>query len=774
MAGRAFRTAPLAAEGEERPDARRADELYDIKRAALRCIGGLLLPGAVIFAGAAPFGVAFAAASQRRDLPRLAAAAAGYVLWLRGASVKYLLALILFAALEGIARSRQEGGGRSAAAICAAASVAAVSAVFLMAKGASIGQWVQAAVECAMCFLCVGIFSRAEAIFADFDGSARLTARETIACLILLTACILPLSSIRIGDFSVGRCIGIIIVICCAQCGNMALACVFGAIVGLALGLSDREAMTLCAAYAVSGITGGIFARVGRLASVTAFIITNGIMTIYADGTPMALIWLYEVMAASAVSVAVPREVIAFFETLDRRASTASNHENELRKLMSSRLNDMSRALNDVYGTIVYVGERVRKGGDADITRIFSETADRVCRSCPRSMDCWGEGYDSTMDSLNRLLPVLRRDGAIKQSDFALQMQQCRRTPRMTDAINGSYRDYLLRRRISERESRSRAVECEQIMSMCDALGRLAGEFTDSVAFDAAAEKRIADFFEARGIEARRTAVLERDGKKSVEVEIFTPMDIQVTKSELTGRISELCGCELTTVELFNRGDGWLLTLSQREQLEPDVFMLSEKKRGEVHNGDTGVYFRAPHGKLVCMLSDGQGSGRRAAIDSTVAARIVERIMTAGFDDGMALRTLNAALLSCGENERATTADVCVVDLHTGSCDFIKAGGATTFVRRRGTVYRLCDAALPAGIMESIEPARRQLTLEKGDVIVLLTDGADCCDDEDELTDIVRDFSGDAQVLARRIMDVGLKRCGGVCRDDMTVMAVVL
>ena len=53
----------------------------------------------------------------------------------------------------------------------------------------------------------------------------------------------------------------------------------------------------------------------------------------------------------------------------------------------------------------------------------------------------------------------------------------------------------------------------------------------------------------------------------------------------------------------------------------------------------------------------------------------------------------------------------------------MKSGAAPSFVIRDGRLFRLCSKTVPIGILRALDAEMIRFTLEKGDIIVMLSDG---------------------------------------------------
>ncbi|MCL2300242.1 MAG: serine/threonine-protein phosphatase, partial [Firmicutes bacterium] len=114
-------------------------------------------------------------------------------------------------------------------------------------------------------------------------------------------------------------------------------------------------------------------------------------------------------------------------------------------------------------------------------------------------------------------------------------------------------------------------------------------------------------------------------------------------------------------------------------------------------------------------------------------------------------------------------------NLYTGEVEFCKAGGAPSYLRRRGKATCVELSALPAGILREIRPARQRAMLEAGDILVLVSDGV-LCGAEDWLCAELERWEGTAmQALAEHLASVAVQnRQGSEREDDLTVICAML
>ncbi len=193
-------------------------------------------------------------------------------------------------------------------------------------------------------------------------------------------------------------------------------------------------------------------------------------------------------------------------------------------------------------------------------------------------------------------------------------------------------------------------------------------------------------------------------------------------------------------------------------------------------SGDTAAVLPLPGGRVALVLSDGMGTGSRAAGDSAATVWFLERLLTAGFAVDVAVKTVNSLLLLKLPEESFTTVDMTVIDTAAGEAEFLKVGAAPSFVKRVREVATVKAASLPVGIMQQVEIEPVRWLLAAGDIIVMVSDGVvevpgRGLEREAWVANFLRRLpDGDPQEIAGRILREAIELSGASRRDDMTVL----
>ena len=202
-----------------------------------------------------------------------------------------------------------------------------------------------------------------------------------------------------------------------------------------------------------------------------------------------------------------------------------------------------------------------------------------------------------------------------------------------------------------------------------------------------------------------------------------------------------------------------------QQHFQPEIAVCSASREG--HNGDRCLWFSGPECRYFLLLCDGMGTGLEAAREGRRAANMLKTMLCAGFPPEFALKSVNS-LCALQGLAGAVTIDLAQLQLDTGRVILYKWGAAASYLIHRGEAIKIGTAAPPPGL--SVTDGRetvQQLSLRKGEALVMLSDGAG---GEETLRSALDPLEPMSSELAARI----LEQRQGTYDDDATVAVVRL
>ena len=282
------------------------------------------------------------------------------------------------------------------------------------------------------------------------------------------------------------------------------------------------------------------------------------------------------------------------------------------------------------------------------------------------------------------------------------------------------------------------------------------------------------------GIRSKEVLVIEK-GNGSIEVNIRKrsckgqrecTRKIEKIVSQVLGKgmTANVCSC------MAAGKNECILQLKEAQQFQIITGVARKARQDTDICGDSYSFNALPDRKYMLALSDGMGTGKRAAEESSAVISMLENLMEAGFGMDITMRTINSILLVRSRDEMFATADLCVVDLVSGIADVVKIGAVSTYIKRRDHVEVIKASTLPIGILDNVQLETVRINLYDEDMIIMVTDGI--TDGikrwnygDQWLANIIADMdTRNPQEMADYIIDMILEENEGEPLDDMTVM----
>ena len=287
----------------------------------------------------------------------------------------------------------------------------------------------------------------------------------------------------------------------------------------------------------------------------------------------------------------------------------------------------------------------------------------------------------------------------------------------------------------------------------------------------------MAQLFAELGLDALECSVTaDLAGRLTANVTIcrtrFTPDEV----AGLTDEMTRVCRRDMDTPEITHCRTVTMLCFGEKPLFTVEFGAAAHAAGGQSVSGDALDQFCDTSGRAQMLLCDGMGTGRAAAVDGQMAAKLTAQLLRAGFAAESAARLVNVALgLKGAEQEAGATLDLLTVDLYTGRAGLFKAGAAPSFLVRGGVPRMLDGASLPMGVLDSLVGRSTTFALDAGDWVVLVSDGA-LTDGSDWLMQqlqLCAKLGHTPKQAAETVADAAARRAGAK-QDDITVAVLAM
>ncbi|NLN81795.1 MAG: SpoIIE family protein phosphatase [Clostridiales bacterium] len=737
---------------------------------------GLFMPRASVYGGMAPFGVSFAAA-----VPGAGAALvyiftmAGYLL--PGGAVVPLRYAAALAAVAGIKWSLS--GIKSAARhplfspIIAFLSIEATGLAMSAVNGLNAYSIFLTTAEGLLAGGSAYFFRSALTLIASDEPHGMLTAQQQASIVMTGAIVLMAATAFSFSGIAPGRIAAGVIILLLARCSKEQGGSIAGIVLGLAMAMTGTEYLYLAAAFSFGGLVAGIFARYGRFASAGAFMAANLISVITTGKDTAVIIGAYEMMASCLIFLVMPASV-------DRLINRFFVHSRDLpaveglRRSVVMRLDYASKAMKEVAQTVDAVSSKLAGLSAPDLGTVYRSVSDDVCRVCGLRMQCWDNQFNNTMQAFNELTPVLREKGAAVREDVPKALaHRCKRMDEVLRKINTGYLEYAVREGAWRRLSEIRGVVTDQFAGMSDMLDELSQDFSKTERVDSDAATRVVAVCEENGLTVQdAVCMLGRGGRMTVEI-LACDTGIRLNREKWQREIGDACGRELDHPVVTRLGDFIKIAMTEKPMFTVTSGSAQLQCTGERLCGDAYETFTDGSGRWYAVLSDGMGSGGRAAVDGAMASGLTSRLIQAGFGPDSVIRMVNSALMVKSGDESLATLDILSLDLFSGKIEFRKAGASPSLLCSMGRVSRIEKSSLPVGILRDIRAERSEDTLVDDDILLMCSDGV-FSGGVEWVEERLRSFNAKSDSLRTLVEDISLtaRRMQEEHEDDITVLAI--
>lgn len=750
---------------------------------------GLLFARAVLLPGMAPLGLSFLTIDRRisvKSIINLAFTVLGYILLFDfDAAVKYIPACVIFELVLFVMEHRTRVSLYFVAAAAGAVLFVCETAA-LVWTGFTGAEFVLVLCDVTIMIAGIVVFDRGGKLFERGGIFSRpLMTDEKISICVILGIILLGTRSLTILElFSAANLIACLMIAAASLSGGLTAGAVCGVCAGALMGLGGDFAASV-AVYSICGLACGAaaeFAPKVRLSVSLALCTVGGVLTLYVGISSGALHTpnIYEFLAAAASAYFMPESVIRAAERITGSRRGDEDETARLRETVTDKLMRLSDSFYELSETFSEISDKQSNVDMSDVALLFDTAADRVCKSCTKVGFCWQRDFNSTYTTMFKFLEIMERKGVLGTSDIPPYFaDKCVRLPSLVGEINRLFEVYKINRAWKSRLAENRELTGEQFKEISEIIKNTAEEIGDEKVFDVIASDQIADELGELGINADRADVMcDSERKYTVELNVVSCNEPENCTEKIQNVIKTVLGVNVTA----SCGDGCgkdcggrcRMRFCQAECFETVVGTAGLSETGE--SGDRHYTKNLGNGKFVVTLSDGMGTGHKAAIESDAILRLLSNFLEAGFDKTIAVKLVNSVMVMKSAHDAFATVDMCVIDLYTGQAEFIKNGAEASYIKHPDYTETIRAASLPIGIVSIVDIETFAHTLESGAYVVMTSDGVTGSGDDVWLREMINsvDSEIDPNELAQIILDEAARRGRerGVNSDDMTVICV--
>lgn len=752
-----------------------SEKIKDVKsyRVVLKyfvcALGGFFFSAAKLPGGISPFACAFlvSAESEIALFSFFGSVLSYFIFFPVETALKYLLSLSLCLVLRLVVlkKLKSENSLYPSAIVCIA-SLLCGSCAYLSFYAFDIPDVILALCESILSFLCVLIYKKAFSVPLHITGLHKLTPKESFYLLFSLSSFLLSFSSFTLGEISPARIIAVVLLLFISQYKGVLISCASGICAGLSFSLVPSFSF-LFPFYTLSSMLSGLFSPLGQYWVSLSFVSGAFLISLSQGLEGFRIFPLAEAVTGAVIYAVIPMAKISLLQSRLEKTNLTGSGETEMQVAKSLRhtaekLQSVAQIADDVSG-------RLDKIINPEINKVFTSLQQSLCFGCDRKKNCWSKYFNETANDILTLSGIRP-----KQNEKTNLEARCIKPHALLRHINKYYPDFVSSVSTKLKISEMRSAVSDQFFCISDFLYELSEKWNVSLRVNEQRSRTVLSVLKERGIDVLSVKYMTNASSPvTVEMEFYETID-EVDFIKVTEILEKITAYKFSKprIDLSSEGTKIIFTEKQNYRLVYGISQipLSESKIC----GDCAGHTEDDSGNEIILLSDGMGTGSRAAVDATMTARLFENLLSCGFSFESALKAVNSALIMKSTDESLATVDALNVNLYTGKAELYKAGAAISFVRKKDTVKVISLPSMPIGIIRFVNAAKAEERLSEGDIVLLVSDGVtagDCGWINDEISAWSTNSMED---LATHIASLAKMRRAKGCEDDITVIAVKL
>lgn len=668
-----------------------------------------------------------------------------------------------------------------------------LSAIFL----AIITALYQIFTETILLYDCFLILTEASAVFAftyifsmlpdlvDKGFPKRYLTTEEMICVSAVIAIAISASgNIIIYDLRIKYIISVVTILLFSSRGGISTGASVGIIVGMIVTVTSYDTQEAIGIFGVSGIASGLFKNTNRALNCVSWMTSVIVLSFYFNGLSEPSIFI-ESAIACVIFLLIPKKLIN--KISDKWNGSIQIHNlnmsygQKIRKVISSNLKNYSDTFENLAITYGKAYERKEAIEEGDTDEIILKIKARICDHCDFNNICWQEGNIKTKSIMNEI--IYRADKGYKMDREAINRKlgfDCEHLDKMIFYTQSIVQLFGISYKWQRKLEGSREITATQFKGIAKSINNLIKEINEEHLFDMELEKQI--YIEAKNSNIPVNYVTVIEGKRThhivIELEEIKASDCSILEKIVSKELGY--PYSITKYNPHNNIDQ-KSTLIFKKRPKYKVLTSASKYAKEMNVcGDSYICVDLKENEYMIALSDGMGSGERAARESMLTINTLYHLLEAGFEKELALKTMNSMLLLKSAEEIFSTVDITIIDLDSGNASFYKIGAAAAFIKRaHGDVEIIKYSALPIGIMDKIKIEEIETIVHPGDILIMVSDGILDAYEENEKLDWLKDIineinSKDPQTISDLILNKAINQYGEREKDDMTVIVAKL
>ena len=552
--------------------------------------------------------------------------------------------------------------------------------------------------------------------------AARLTGSELASILIATGIMLLALNNFPVSIFSTSVIAGAYYVLACATYGGDKYGALSGILAGIVLGMSGNGSF-ITGGISAGGLLSGIFSKSNRFISSVILLISVSVTAIAAEDWLTASHIIYDVGIACLLFILTPQKIKNIFRNVFSLSSDGVYLTGQ-RNVLKMRLYTAADGMGEVADAVRAIGGIYRKRIVPDKNRIYENVCVNVCKECEKYTYCYGQNLRSTRTAFEQITSAIRQSDENAPAVPDYLEKNCLHTDKIVQNLHSSL--LLYRNAMSEvcRTGETVNIVSDQFSGVSDFLSQMSDTIDSDEFYEPDLSSLASELIKNDMALNTISCGIFRTTENRILCEICFEQNTAFNGDMIAKKLGDALERRFEDPVIHKLSDGTIrfcLCEKTKYRVISGAHQISADSTGWC--GDTFDSFSDGKGNFYIILSDGMGTGKKAAADSVMCCSLTAGMLRSGFSAESIIKMINAAMLVRSGEESIATLDIAKINLYTGIVTFLKAGAGFSIAMRRLKMLKIEKPSLPIGILRQIEFEKIELQLHDGDALVLMTDG---------------------------------------------------
>lgn len=689
-------------------------------------------------------------------------------------SIKYVLAGIIIKLIETMFISKRS----SFRSIWFITPVCVFSILFVLSTIFNI--FIDMTVNAFLFSLCEGFIGAVSAYFFEKSTefisenyeTLKFTPRQAVCLIFSLGIFIVAFSSFNFFEISLSKILVGFLILLCALLGGETASGIAGVAGGISVGIYTGSSFDIIS-LALSGLLSGVFSSLSKAGCAISFLVCRYVLFFFTLQKEGLFELTIECIASVVLFLALPSENLFNLKNFIALPSSDFNIPNP-RKEISQKILQSAQCVTDVCQSVEKVSLQLKKVSNSSLKSIYCKVQSDVCKSCKRYDTCWEKNFQQTYKYFEYTTELFSKNERIQKENLPKSfLSSCSNIDEFLKSFEKYYRQNCIVQQEETQISLMRNIFYDQLSCMSETLKKLASDCLKENAVDSQTSSKIKGLLKNYGVKVKSVVCTIDPKGVMIITAVCKGMDRELEKDKLKKEIENITLRKFEIPSVLYLENGINIKFVQKPWISSESAYVQYPSGSKSVCGDFCESF-CEDGFLHVLVSDGMGTGARAAVDSAMTAEFFKKLTRGGLSEESALKTVNTSMLVKSSYESLSTLDYAKIDLFTGKAQLFKAGAATTIIRQKGKCTCIDGASLPIGILREIDFSKEDVNLSPGDIIVMMSDGATVSGTDWIEKEIEGYLRNNPENLARNIAVKAMEKSKKFQQDDITVFACIL